>query len=105
MCQCFTCSIHRHKELDKQARFFAEAVYYATNIANEKYMLRQFESLGYKAGRLSDEGVEGEMAALQCDIDGYEYCLEEVSQELDPVYKRLVEKIYKRTKRKKNETR
>ena len=66
-CKCFTCSIHRHKEIDKQARLFAEAVYYATNIVESNYQLRLLKSLGYKVGSLTDEGVEGEMAAIECD--------------------------------------
>ena len=99
-CRCFTCSIHRHKEIDKQTRLFAESVYYATNISNHKYQLRLLESLGYKAGSLTDEGVEGEMAAIDCDMGAYECCLEEIIKQLKPNYKHLVERIYKRRAKK-----
>ena len=95
-CKCFTCSIHRHKEIDKQTRLFAEAVYYATNITNHNYQLRLLKSLGYTAGSLTDEGVEGEMAAIECDCGAYECGLKEIIQELEPHYKKLVERIYKK---------
>ena len=95
-CRCFTCSIHRHKEIDKQTRLFAEAVYYATNITNHNYQLRLLKSLGYTVGSLTDEGVEGEMAAIECDCGAYECGLKEIMQELEPHYKKLVERIYKK---------
>ena len=93
-CRCFTCSIHRHKEIDEQTRLFAEAVYYATNITNHNYQLRLLKSLGYKVGSLTDEGVEGEMCAIEFDCGAYEQCLDEVMQKLDTHYKKLVERIY-----------
>lgn len=95
-CKCFTCSIHRHKEIDKQTRLFAEAVYYATNIVEANYQLRLLKSLGYKVGSLTDEGVEGEMAAIECDCGAFECGLKEIMQELEQPYKKLVERIYKK---------
>lgn len=95
-CRCFTCSIHRHKEIDKQTRLFAEAVFYATNIANSYYQLKLLKSLGYTVGSLTDEGVEGEMAMIECECGGYECFLKEIMQELEPHYKKLVERIYKK---------
>lgn len=95
-CRCFTCSIHRHKEIDKQTRLFAEAVFYATNITNSDYQLKLLKSLGYTVGSLSDEGVEGDMAAIECECGGYECFLGEIMQELEPYYKKLVERIYKK---------
>ena len=85
-CRCFTCSIHRHKEINKQTRLFAEAVYYATNITNHNYQLRLLKSLGYTAGSLTDEGVEGEMAALdlmtKAIIKKYDLKIEELLKKL-----------------------
>lgn len=99
-CQCFTCSLHRHREMAEQTRLFAEAVYYATNISNAKYQLRLLESLGYKSSSLTDEGIEGEMAAIDCDMGASECCLDEILEKLKPNYKHLVERIYKIRKKK-----
>lgn len=93
-CLCFTCSLHRHKEIEKQTRLFAEAVYYATSISEAKYQLRLLEGLGYKIGHLSDEGVEGEMAAIDCDLSAYESLLDEIMKMLDLNYRELVKRIY-----------
>lgn len=95
-CRCFTCSIHRHKEIDEQSRLFAEAVYYATNISNANYQLRLFKSLGYKSGHLTDDGIEGEMAAIECDRDAYDYLLYEIKKKLKLNYRKLIERIYKK---------
>lgn len=92
-CLCFPCSLHRAKDIDVQVKKFVEAVYYASQIQEHNYQLRLLESLGYKAGSLTDEGIEGEMAAIECDRDAYLYLISEIEIELDKKYKRLVHRI------------
>ena len=98
-CKCFTCSIHRQKNIDEQTKLFGEAIYYATMLAEGNYMMRQFKSLGYETGHLSDEGVEGEMAAIECDMEAYACGLHEIMPRLNTTYKKLVKRIYSRMKK------
>lgn len=93
-CMCFTCSMHRNKNIDEQTKLFGEAIYYATMLAEESYTIRQFKSLGYKTGHLTDAGPEGEMAALECDMGAWQCALDELLRRLEPKYRKLVKIIW-----------
>ena len=97
-CRCFTCQIHREKIIPSQYKLFAECVYYATCAREEKYTINLLKKQGFQCGHLTDETIEGEMAAIEFNLEADIYALQELIPQLAPDYARLVRAIYDETK-------
>lgn len=97
-CNCFTCSIHRTTTIPEQYKLLAECVYYATQIRENMFAIKLIENQGFKCGSLTDEGIEGELAAMHADVEFACCGLHELMQNLDADYQRLVKCIYNEEK-------
>ena len=104
MCMCFTCQISKKKNMSEQHKLLLRAVFYATQIMEYNSALKLLSSLGYKPGHLTDKGIEGDMAAIECNRDDNCILLSEIMGMLKPSYRKLVwainpgAKIYKKDK-------
>lgn len=97
-CRCFTCQIHREKTIPHQYKLLAECVYYASCAKEQQYTLNLLKKQGFKTGHLTDEGIEGEMAAIEFNLDADVYALQELVPQLSVDYARFVRAIYDETK-------
>lgn len=88
--------------MSEQYKLLIRAVFYATQIMEYNSTLRLLYSLGYKSGHLTDKGIEGDMAAIECNRDENSILLSEIMVMLKPSYRKLVwainpgAKIYKK---------
>ena len=104
MCNCFTCQISKKKNMSEQYKLLLRAVFYATQITEYNSTLKLLYSLGYKSGHLTDKGIEGDIAAIECNRDDACILLSEIMDMLKPSYRSLVlainpgAKIYKKDK-------
>ena len=94
-CNCFTCSRHRTDTIPEQYKLLAECVYYATQLRENLYAIRVLEKQGFRPSSLTDEGIEGELAAMRADAEFAACALQELMSNLDTDYQRLVKTIYK----------
>lgn len=69
MCDCDICTYNRKPKEEARAFFYGSYKAY-------RGIYTQLVKLGYKPGCIDDDGIEGVMACIKCEMDGYKAELE-----------------------------